>query len=118
MGYHDLATATIQQRLLDLESGIARQRGEQMSLLRELDRRQVALRDGHRSLQEWAAGRLDVAPETARVLVSTARRLQDLPDVDAAVATGEIGFDRAVAVSRLASRDHALDLLSEAAGYD
>ncbi len=42
MGHHDLATATIEQKLLDLESGIARQRGEQMSLLRELDRRQVA----------------------------------------------------------------------------
>ena len=40
-----------------------------MTVLRELDRRQVATRDGHRSLQEWAAGRIDVAPETARMLV-------------------------------------------------
>ncbi|MGB9359727.1 MAG: hypothetical protein WCC01_14340, partial [Acidimicrobiia bacterium] len=70
MGYHDLTTATIEQKLLQSESVIARERASQMSLLRELDRRQVALRDGHRSLQEWAAGRLDVAPETARVLVS------------------------------------------------
>ena len=111
-------TETIEQRLLDLESGIARQRGEQMSLLRELDRRQVALRDGHRSLQEWVAGRMDLAPETAKILVGTAQRLEDLPDVDTAVSTGVIGFDRAAAVSRLASRDNALDLLSEAAGYD
>ena len=118
MGHHDLTTATIEQKLLDLESGIARQRGEQMSLLRELDRRQVATRDGHRSRQEWAAGRMDLARETARVLVTTARRLQDLPDVDDAVACGEIGFDRAAAVSRLADRDNALDLLDEAAGYD
>ena len=118
MGYHDLTTATIEQKLLQSESVIARERASQMSLLRELDRRQVALRDGHRSLQEWAAGRMDLASETARVLVSTARRLEDLPDVDAAVATGVIGFDRAVAVSRLAGRDNSLDLLSEAAGYD
>ncbi len=118
MGHHDLTTATIEQRLLDLESGIARQRGEQMSLLRELDRRQVALRDGHRSLQEWATGKMDLAPETAKVLVTTAQRLEDLPDVEAAVACGVIGFDRAAAVSRLAGRDNALDLLSEAAGYD
>ncbi len=107
MGYHDLATAAIEQKLLDNEVIVARARATQMSLLRELDRRQVAMRDGHRSLQEWAAGRMDVAPETARVLVSTARRLQDLPDVDEAVATGVIGFDRAVAVSRLAGRDNA-----------
>ena len=111
-------TETLEQRLLDLESGIARQRGEQMTVLRELDRRQVALRDGHRSLQEWAAGRMDLAPETAKVLVSTALRLEGLPDVDAAVASGLIGFDRAAAVSRLAGRDSALDLLSKAAGYD
>ena len=57
-----------------------------MSLLRELDRRQVAVRDGHRSLKEWVAGRMDVAPETAGMLVSTAWRLEDLPDVDEAVA--------------------------------
>ena len=94
MGHHDLTTATIEQKLLQSESVIARERASQMSLLRELDRRQVALRDGHRSLQEWAAGRMDVAPETARMLVTTARRLQDLPDIDEAVACGEIGFDR------------------------
>jgi len=118
MGHHDLTAATIEQRLLEDEAAIARHRASQMSLLRELDRRQVAMRDGHRSLQEWAAGRMDVAPETAKVLVSTARRLQGLPDVDTAVATGEIGFDRATAVSRLAGRDNSLDLLDEAAGWD
>ncbi len=118
MGHHDLATATIEQKLLQSESVIARERASQMSLLRELDRRQVALRDGHRSLQEWAADRMDLASETARMLVTTARRLQDLPDIDEAAACGEIGFDRAVAVSRLAGRDNALDLLDEAAGYD
>ena len=50
MGHHDLTTATIEQELLRGEADIARIRGRQMSLLRELDRRQVALRDGHRSL--------------------------------------------------------------------
>ena len=111
-------TAALEQRLLELESGIARQRGEQMTVLRELDRRQTALHDGHRSLAEWVTGRLDVAPETASVLVTTARRLEDLPDVDDALAAGVIGFDRAVAVSRLAGRDDALDLLGETAGFD
>ena len=89
-----------------------------MQALRELDRRQVAIRDGHRSLQEWVAGRIDVAPETAKALVNTARRLEDLPDVDHAVTCGEIGFDRAAAISRLSGRDDALDLLAETAGRD
>ena len=89
-----------------------------MCLLRELDRRRAALRDGYRSLREWATGRMDVAPETAAVLVSTARRLVDLPEVAEAVASGVIGFDRAVAVSRFAGRDDSCDVLSEIAGYD
>ncbi len=79
MGHHDLTTATIEQRLLEDEAVIAQVRGRQMSLLRELDRRQVALRDGHRSLKEWAAGRMDVAPETAGMLVATAWRLRGSP---------------------------------------
>ena len=105
MGHHDLATDTIEQELLRGEADIARIRGRQMSLLRELDRRQVALRDGHRSLKEWAAGWMDLAPESAGMLVTTAWRLQDLPDVDEAVTCGVIGFDRAVAVCRFAGRD-------------
>ena len=78
----------------------------------------MALRDGHRSLQDWVAGRIDVAPETARALVNTARRLDHLPDIEEVVASGVIGFDRAAAIARLACHDDALDLLSEAAGYD
>ncbi|MGB9359654.1 MAG: DUF222 domain-containing protein [Acidimicrobiia bacterium] len=111
-------TETLEQQLLDSEASIARERGRQMQALRELDRRQVALRDGHRSLQEWVAGRIDVASETARELVLTARRLDNLPDVEEAVASGEIGFDRAAAISRLANHDNALDLLAETAGRD
>lgn len=118
MGHHDLTNETIEQQLLEGEAAIARIRGKQLSLLRELDRRQTALRDGHRSLVEWVTDRLDVAPETARELVSTAKRLTELPEVDDAVASGAIGFDRAVAVSRFAGRDDSLDVLSEMAGFD
>jgi len=67
---------------------------------------------------EWVAGQLDVAPETARDLVATAHRLEELPDVEDAIAAGDIGFDRAVAVGRFAGRDDNLDLLNDVAGYD
>jgi len=118
MGHHDLSTATIEEQLLGHEAIIARSRAAQMSLLRELDRRQVALRDGHRSLKEWAAGRMDLAPETAGKLVATAWCLEDLPDVDHAVSNGAIGFDRAVAVSAFAGRDDSCDILNQTAGFD
>jgi hypothetical protein len=112
------STEALAQRLLDDEAVIAEARGRQMTILRELDLRQTALRDGHRSLIEWVTGRLDVAPETARELVGTARRLAELPEIDHSVATGAIGFDRAVAVSRFAGRDDSVDILSETAGFD
>ena len=111
-------TETIEQKLLEDEAAIGRHRASQMSLLRELDWRQTALRDGHRSLVEWVTGRMDVAPETARELVSTAKRLEELPEVDDAVASGAIGFDRAVAVSRFTGRDDSLNILDEMAGFD
>ena len=118
MGHHDLATDKIEQRLLRSEAAIAKERADQMALLRELDRRQTPMRDGYRSLKEWATGRLDIAPETASALVSTAHRLGALPEVSNAVASGVIGFDRAAAVSRFAGRDDACDILDQTAGYD
>ena len=117
----DVETATsdeIEQQVLDEETQIARLRASQMVLLREVDRRQMPTAAGCWSLGEWVAGRLDVAPETARDLVATAHRLEDLPDVEDAVEAGEIGFDRAVAMGRFAGRDDSLDLLDEFAGFD
>ena len=58
-----LTSEALELRLLELESGIARRRGEQMVVLRELDRRQTPMRDGHRSLKEWATGRIMPALE-------------------------------------------------------
>ncbi len=117
----DIETApidVIEQQLLHGETEIARIRATQMVLLREVDRRQAPTAAGCRSLREWVAGRLDVAPETARDLVAATHRLEDLPDVREAVASGEIGFDRAVAVGRFAGRDDNLDLLNEMAAFD
>ena len=80
----DIETASIdaiERQLLRSESVIARERASQMVLLREVDRRQTPTAAGCRSLGEWVAGRLDVSPETARDLVATTHRLEDLPDV-------------------------------------
>ena len=116
----DIETATIdeiEQQLLDDESVIARARARQMTLLREVDRRQVPMGAGCGSLGEWVRGRLDVSPETARDLVATAKHLEELPDVEDAVESGRIGFDRAVAVGRFAGRDDTFDILNDMAGF-
>jgi hypothetical protein len=89
-----------------------------MVVLGEVDRRQLAAVGGCGSLGEWVRGRLDVAPETARDLVVTSRHLLALPDVEEAVETGQIGFDRAVAVGTLAGRGGTGDILADMAGCD
>ena len=117
----DIETATndqIEQELLRSETVIAQERAAQMVLLREVDRRQMPTASGCGSLGEWVRGRLDVAPETARDLVATAGHLEALPDVEDAVAAGEVGFDRAVAVGRFAGSDDTAGLLDEMAGFD
>ena len=117
----DIETATnesIVQELLRSEAVIARERASQMRLLREVDRRQMPTGAGCGSLGEWVRGRLDVSPETARDLVATAKHLEELPDVQEAIETGQIGFDRAVAVGRFAGSDDTCDILNEMAGFD
>ncbi len=87
--------------LLRQEAVIAQARAIQAEAIRALDAAQVATCDGARSLQEWVAARLDVAPETGGALVRTARTLADCPQLARELAAGEISFDRAAETARL-----------------
>ncbi len=113
-----LTTDAIEQALAEGEATIARIRRSQMVLIREIDRRQAPMADGCRSLAEWVTGRLDVAPETAKALVSTARRLESLPTVEDTAATGAISFDRTAAVARIAEPSEDATIVDELAVYD
>jgi len=67
----DLASVTtdrLEQVLLAGEAQVARIRATQMRLLTEIDRRQIPISDGARTLTEWAAARMDLASETAQKL--------------------------------------------------
>ena len=114
----DLTTDTLEQQLLTGEASIARIRAAQMTIIREIDRRQTPLADGCRSLVEWVTGRLDVAPETARALVSTCRRLEALPTVEDTVTAGSISFDRTTAVARIAAPTEDERIVDELSIYD
>jgi len=63
-------------------------------------------------------GRLDVSPDTAKSLVSTAQRLGELPAVEEGAAGGDLTYDRAVAVARLAEGGDGTTALEESAGLD
>lgn len=91
-----MATDAIEQRLIGLERVVAEARREQARLLLEIDRRQVRLEDGCRTLDEWIAGRLDVSPESAGSLRLMART----PVMDDE-ALDHLSFDKRVAITKL-----------------
>ena len=75
----------------DIEASISVARLVQTRVVRAIDRQQVPLGDGVRTLEEWLVGRLDVKPATARSLAVVARRGSSI--LDEALADG-VGFDR------------------------
>ena len=117
----DIEAATIdhiEQQLLRGEAVIAKVRAAQMVLLREVDRRQTPSGDGCRSLSEWVAGRLDIGSDTANSLVTTTRRCEALPAVEAALASGVVTWDRASAAARVAEPNQNDEILNQVAIYD
>ena len=93
-------------------------RARQIEAIRVLDTEQVAARDGARSIQDWVAARLDVSTETARELVTAAKLLEEHASSAAALAAGDMSFDRALATAPLAVSGAETDVVSASAGYD
>jgi hypothetical protein len=98
MGLKEFSIDEWEQRLIAAEREIGRLRELQLQDLAELDVAQIAAVDGCRLLSEWTAGRLDVGPETAKMLVRSMRRLLDRPDLQEELAAGRVSFDRTEAV--------------------
>ena len=73
---------------------------ERARALAELERREVAVRDGHLSLASWMVARHGLAPSTAAGHVRMARALEQMPVTAEALAGGEVS---SAAVSLLAS---------------
>jgi hypothetical protein len=111
-----LTTDTLEQRLLELESVVADARAEQLGLLREVDRRQVPLGDGCRTLAEWVAGRLDVTRETALRLTAGSRLLDESP-LEQGLSEG-LSFDRVYETARLAAAGADEETLEGSRGFD
>ena len=101
MGYGEWTTDRLERELISNQMLQSRLTAVDLAILEELDSRQVASADGCRSLSEWTASRLDVGPETAKALVRTMRRTSHRPELRQALASGEVGFDRVEALSRI-----------------
>ncbi len=107
----DLATSTaddLEQMLDHLRSVGSRVRAMEAMILREVDRRQIPLGDGARSLRDWVVGRMDVSPSTADDLVSVARA--DSAQLDVLLLEEGISFDRVAQMARAGITDPLLEL--------
>jgi hypothetical protein len=87
-----------------------------VDLLRRVDRMQLAVSDGCRSLAEWVAARLDVSAAVAADLVAVARAGD--PEVDRWLAAGEVGLERAAALVRLGQAGGGAELVARSFGFD
>jgi len=114
----DSSTDRLEQVLLAGEATIARVRAAQLRVLSEIDFRQVPVGDGSRTLAEWVAARLDLAPETARSLTQTTARLADQADLAKELETGGVSFDRVVEESRLAAVGADPSVVARSRGWD
>ncbi|MBW3666500.1 MAG: DUF222 domain-containing protein, partial [Actinobacteria bacterium] len=101
MRFDQLSTDELEQRLAASQELQSRLRADDLEVLEELDRRQVATADGCKSMSEWVATRLDVSLESAKSLVRTMRRTAERLDLRELLAAGEVSFDRVEALSRI-----------------
>lgn len=90
----------VETDLTRIEADKARLVALELRLLREAEAMQAHTVDGARTMADWAAARLDLAPETARVLVATARTLGDHPDLEHMLHEGLASVDRTVELAR------------------
>jgi hypothetical protein len=89
--------------------------GRFVELVGELDRREGWRAEGATSLEAWVVERCGVSVPTARAWTHVAGRLFDLPQLAAALSTGEISFDKVRAVVDVATPDTDHDLRERAA---
>ncbi|RBY82005.1 endonuclease [Geodermatophilus sp. TF02-6] len=70
------------------------------SAVRTVDRREAYRRDGAVSMKSWLRGGCRLAPAEATAIVSTGRRLQQLPATAAAFAAGDITATHARVITK------------------
>jgi hypothetical protein len=89
---------------------------ELCSLIQSVDRSQMWMGDGARSLSEWVSLRLRIRYSTAKRLVSVARRLEELPLVSSRFSAGDLSLDQVESISKLASPETEQGLVEEMLG--
>jgi hypothetical protein len=84
---------------------------ELLCLIAQVDACEGWRDDGARDMAHWLWMRYGISDWKARRWIACAHALQDLPRTLAAFATGELGIDKAVELTRFATPETEVDLL-------
>ncbi len=95
-----------------MEAEITQRRAAQVELLRKLDRHQVDAGAGMRTMGDWVSAHLDVSSQTANRLWQLARAGDN--GIDALMAGGRCGLDRAAVLVKLHTAGVGNDQLGDA----
>ena len=82
-----------------------------LTLIAELDRREVWAAQGALSCAHWLSWACGIDTHTAREKVRVARALTHLPLLSGALARGELGYSKVRALTRIATAGNEADLL-------
>jgi hypothetical protein len=86
----DLADAELLPTIADLQTAINKLTARQTRVVRAADACEVYKDDGMGSMKSWMTGHCRLSGRDAAALVRAGRRLQELPEVEAAFAAGEL----------------------------
>jgi uncharacterized protein DUF222/HNH endonuclease len=106
-----LSTEGLEREIAELGGHINAATARWLGLVGEFDRREGWAAWGCRSCTHWLSYRCGVSPAAAREQVRVARRVAELPHVQAAFARGELCYSQVRAVTRVATPDTEADLL-------
>jgi hypothetical protein len=106
-----LSTERLEREIAELGGHINAATARWLGLVGEYDHREGWAEWGCRSCTHWLSYRCGVSPAAAREQVRVARRLAELPHLQAAFARGELCYSQVRAVTRVATPDTEADLL-------
>jgi hypothetical protein len=86
----DLSDAELLRTVAEFQVAINKLMARQTRVVRTADAREVYKDDGMGSMESWLTGHCRLSGRDAAALVRAGRRLQDLPEVGAAFAEGEL----------------------------
>lgn len=104
----------LEVRLSSLAARVAALTAEFLAVVRELDRRQVWVKQGCRSLAQYLSWKAGVSLRAAQDHARVAQALESLPHTADALAEGRLSYSKARAITRMATPDTDEDLVSMA----